>query len=275
MNKILKLAAISIVFSSSIFAIGCGEKGEADAETEVSEAETANTQGEQMVEVDPENLENADIPLMDKLEMRKAESMAKMDPEKAQTYEMGIMKVAESGAMDRILPVGTKAPDFTLPNTEGGETKLSDKLSEGPVVLVWYRGGWCPYCNLTLQAYADKIDYFKAAGASLIAISPEMADKAVATDEKLSLPFDVVSDKGNKTADKYGLTFTVDPETKKWYDKGFGMANYNGDDSGKLPLAGTYVIGKDGKVLNAFFFHDYRMRVNPEDVLGTLTQSKG
>lgn len=168
--------------------------------------------------------------------------------------------------------LGDQAPDFTLKDQNGKEVNLYQLLKEGPVVLNWYRGGWCPYCNLELKGLADKATEITQLGATLIALSPELPDKSLTTIEKNSLPFAVLSDTDNHVARTYDLVFKLDAETANRYETKFGLSQYNGNDKAELPIPATYIIDQKGIIRYAFVNPDYKKRANPEDVLMQLTQ---
>jgi peroxiredoxin len=119
-------------------------------------------------------------------------------------------KDAESLGLRDFTPpaVGDRAPDFLLPDARGGKLELTTALAAGPVVLVFYRGAWCPYCNLQLAAYQQALPDIEAAGATLIAVSPQTPDRSSSFAETQNLRFAVLSDRGNKVAHEYGLVFT-------------------------------------------------------------------
>ncbi|MEM9016753.1 MAG: peroxiredoxin family protein, partial [Verrucomicrobiota bacterium] len=120
---------------------------------------------------------------------RKAEFRASASDEKIAAYANGIEAVVKAGVVESARKAGDKAPDFTLPNAKGVEVSLATELEKGPVVLTWYRGGWCPYCNIQLAAYQKVLPQFEELGAQLIAVSPELPDKSLSTAEKNSLRF--------------------------------------------------------------------------------------
>ncbi len=190
-------------------------------------------------------------------------------------YEAGVDDVLAQGVLDRAVNGGDQAPTFVLPNAQGEEVLLSRLLDKGPVIIVWYRGGWCPYCNLTLRAYQERLSEISALGATLVAISPETPDKASDTVEKSDLAFEVLSDVGNRVARSYGVVFDLTAEVHENYNANFALDAWNTDDSGQLPLAATYVIDATGKVTYAFLHHDYRERAEPTDVLAALRQAVG
>lgn len=170
--------------------------------------------------------------------------------------------------------VGGRAPDFRLPDARGGEIALQQLLANGPVVLVFYRGAWCPYCNLQLAAFQAALDDITTAGAQLVAISPQTPDASLTHAEREGLRFCVLSDLGNRVARDYGLVFKqAETSTEVGRDVGLELADYNGDSSHELPVASTFVISADGTVLFASISGDYRWRIGPQEVLAVLKES--
>jgi peroxiredoxin len=167
--------------------------------------------------------------------------------------------------------VGASAPPFTLPDARGGDVALEELLAKGPVVLVFYRGAWCPYCNLQLAAYQAALDEIRAAGATLVAVSPQTPDQSLTLAEQRALEFPVLSDAGNRVAGEYGLVFTAgEAATTTLRGLGIEIASFNGDDTNTLPAPSTFVIGQDGRIRFASVSGDYRWRVGPEEVLAAL-----
>lgn len=172
--------------------------------------------------------------------------------------------------------VGAQAPDFRLPDARGGEVELAELRARGPVVVVFYRGPWCPYCNLQLAAFPDALGDITAAGASLVAISPQTPDSSLTHAARAGLEFHVLSDVGNRVAREYGLVFTqAETSTAVSREIGLELRDYNGNDSHELPAASTSVISPDGTVQFASVAGDYRWRVGPEEVLAVLTANAG
>ena len=204
--------------------------------------------------------------LKSKLEEKKTSFERNADDHKKKTYAEGIEAVEQSGITSTAKQVGDKAPDFTLKNAVGDSVALSSYLEKGVVVLTWYRGGWCPYCNLTLHALQEELSNFKAQGANLIALTPELPDESISTSEKHNLQFEVLSDIGNEVAKKYGIVFQLTDEVAEMYNNAFELNNHNGDNSNELPLAATYVINKNGVIVYAFLDADYRNRAEPSKI---------
>ncbi|MEJ2912559.1 peroxiredoxin-like family protein [Pseudoalteromonas sp. C12FD-1] len=169
------------------------------------------------------------------------------------------------------LQVGAKVSNFNLSNHNGETIELTDLLNKGPVIISFYRGGWCPYCNLELKALNNYLPQFKTQSAQLIAISPQLPDETLSTAQKNALEFDVLSDVSNKVADQFGLLFTLDERIQALYTQfGIDFEKYYGDKSYKLPLPATYVINQKGIITYAFLNEDYTLRAEPADVMAAL-----
>lgn len=221
-----------------------------------------------------ETMQADSTPLQDILNEKKQVFNAKADSLKKQVYAEGIQAVVNAKVTENALQVGDKAPNFTLKNAMDNEVTLYDELTKGPVILMWYRGGWCPYCNLTLKAMQDMLPLYKTGGAQLLALTPESPDKSISTKEKNELDFEVLTDRDNTVARDFGVVFQLTQEVKAYYEKGFGLSDYNGNDKGELPLGATYVIATDGTITYAFLDADYRNRAEPIAVLNALTNTK-
>ncbi|MCP9235234.1 peroxiredoxin-like family protein [Lewinella sp. JB7] len=206
------------------------------------------------------------------LEEKKASFNSTASDGKKKAYQEGIASVERDGVVGKARQVGEQAPDFTLTNAVGKPVSLSEYLKKGRVVLTWYRGGWCPYCNMTLRRLQQELPNFKAEGANLIVLTPELPDKSMSTAEKHDLKFEVLSDVGNKVARAYGIVFKLTDEVARLYDEGFGLHQYNGDNSDELPLAATYIINEDGKIAYAFLDADYRNRAEPSELTDFLAK---
>jgi len=197
--------------------------------------------------------------------------MSSLPDDDAQIVGASFEKLNASHTGESAIVIGEIAPNFTLPGATGELVNLHSKLNEGPVVLSFYRGGWCPFCNLELQALQALLPEIKSLGASLIGISPETPDNSMTTAEKHQLEFDVLSDVGNKTARDYGLIFTVYEEMRPLYLKwGLDVPASNGDDSWELPVPATYIIDPNCVVRAAHIDKDYTKRMEPEQILTAL-----
>ncbi|MEU6579101.1 peroxiredoxin-like family protein [Streptomyces sp. NPDC046805] len=180
-------------------------------------------------------------------------------------------ELAASGQAERALTTGDTAPRFSLSSATGAEVALDGLLATGPVVLTFYRGAWCPYCNIALRALQQHHAEITARGAHLVAVSPQIPDESLSLTEKHALAFDVLSDLGSDTAKQYGLAFDLPVDLAAVYDKlGFDLQRVNDGHPRTLPLPATYVIDRDGTIRWAFVDSDYTRRAEPADILSAL-----
>jgi peroxiredoxin len=197
--------------------------------------------------------------------------MGKVPPEIREAMRRADLDLAGSGIAERALKAGDLAPDFVLPDALGGQVRLSTLLAKGNVVLSFYRGGWCPYCNLELRALQLALPAFLQLGATLVAVSPQTPDASLSTAEKNALAFPVLSDANSRVARAFGVAFDLSDELRPIYARfGHALPDVNGDASWQLPIPATYVIGRDGVITLAFVDVDYRNRLEPADIVATL-----
>jgi len=185
-------------------------------------------------------------------------AMAAMDLEKA---------MPEPG-----LKVGMSAPDFQLSNAFGEKVKLSKRLVDGPVVLAFYRGAWCPFCNIELNALQSSLPYFSKYNASLIAVTPQRPDKSKEQLDKSKYTFEILSDLDDSVMKAYNLYFEVPQELHELYKNrfSFDITAYNGKDRLGLPIPGTFVIDQNGIIQASYAKTDYKKRMEPEDIINAL-----
>jgi peroxiredoxin len=182
-------------------------------------------------------------------------------------------RVRTAGTVANALKVGQFAPDFTLPDAFGNPVSLNALLAQGPVVVSFYRGEWCPFCNIELRALEEALPKMRALGAILIAISPEKPDHGIVATEKNKLTFPVLSDFGNKVARQFGIVFQVGQKLKEFSKDVFknDIALRNGEESYELPVPATYVIDTAGIIRFAHVEVDYMLgRAEPEVVVVVL-----
>jgi peroxiredoxin len=205
------------------------------------------------------------------LDAFRSEFMAKAPPEIREAMTRADMDLAASGITRRAIKAGDLAPDFRLPDARGGQVQLRDLLFKGPVVVSFYRGGWCPYCNLELRALQNALPAIRQLGADLVAISPQTPDESLSTGEKNELAFPVLSDVGSATAKKYGVAFDLADELRSIYTRSHhALPDKNGADSWILPIPATYVVDMNGAIALAFIDVDYRNRLEPAEIVATL-----
>lgn len=211
--------------------------------------------------------------LKEQLEAVTAGFMEQAPAEVLGAFGAAAEKLAATGLAAQALKPGAKIPTFELPDATGKTVRSSELLARGPLVITFYRGNWCPYCNLELRALQARLADIQAAGATLIAISPEQPDQSLTTQEKNELKFTLLSDRGNGVAKQFGLSFELDATLRPIY-AGFGvdLPARNGEAGYSLPLPATYVVAQDGTILNAFVDTDYTKRLEPDTVISWLSQ---
>ena len=190
---------------------------------------------------------------------------------RAALYEAKIEELRAEFASESAIGVDDPAPDFALPNATAKSVVLKDLLRSGPVVLTFYRGGWCPYCNMQLRAYQGVLPEITGLGGRLVAISPQLPDNSLDTVNKNALTFEVLSDVGNKVARQYGLVYALPEEIRSALrSNNKPLPSINGDESWELPVPATFVVARDQHVALAYIEVDYRKRLEPEALLTCL-----
>lgn len=169
------------------------------------------------------------------------------------------------------LAVGDRAVDFELPNAQGRPIRLADQLERGPVVLTFYRGAWCPFCNVQLRGLQQALPEIEALGASLLAVSPQLPDGTRAIVDKNGLTFEVLSDLDSAVASAYGITFTLPPiDQELFLEVGTDLRKGNGDERWVLPAPATFAIAADASIHQARVDPDYTSRITPDEILSAL-----
>lgn len=210
--------------------------------------------------------------LQDQLDEITANTRHLVQAERLAVGERAVEELFATGMQERILPVGAQAPAFALKDSNGKVVRSDDLLALGPLVVKFFRGRWCPYCMTELERWRDLYDKVRVLGALMVAIGPQTARQSDFMVGHHGLPFPALSDPGNAVAEQFGLVYAV-PEFHRAYYRSI-MVNIpfvNGDESWRLPLPATYVIGRDGRVAFAEAHADYRVRPEPEEALGVLS----
>jgi peroxiredoxin len=182
--------------------------------------------------------------------------------------------IADQAAVDyaaRAPKVGERAPAFTLRDQLGRHVSLAGELEHGPVVLIFYRGAWCPYCNIMLRTYGLRASDFTERGARLVAVSPQTPDNSLTMSEKHSLDFPVLSDEGGDVIGTYGLKYDVDVQSRERLAAGgIDVAEFNGEGGWILSAPAVFVIDRKAIVRFAGVNGDYTQRVEPDEALVAL-----
>ena len=193
-------------------------------------------------------------------------------PQEVQTVmQQANTDLGDSDILEQTLKVGDTIADFTLPNATGQPVSIKELLTKGPAVIAFYRGGWCPYCNLELKALQNALASIQETGATLVAISPETPDNSLTTQEKNELAFPVLSDVNNQVARQFGLVFKLPASLLPIYQNfGIDLVAYNGNDHFELPIPATYVVQPNGQIVYAFADVDYTKRAEPSAIVDAL-----
>jgi len=209
--------------------------------------------------------------LLEQIQELQKKFMERASEEKLKIMQGVTEKLIKSGIAENCLKEGDKIPDFSLTNAKNEIVSSETLLSKGPIVINFYRGGWCPYCNLELRAFQEVFPEILKLGAQLVAISPNLPDKSLLSIGKHSLTYEVLSDIGNKISRQFGLVFTLDAQLLPLYKQsGIDIPAFNGDESYELPIPATYVIDSNGIIKLAFVDADYTKRLDPHEVIETL-----
>ena len=189
---------------------------------------------------------------------------------------LNVMHNATQDLFDRnllanVLKVGEKCPNFTLENQNGEKVNVKDMYKDKPLVITFYRGIWCPYCNLDLENLGEINPTIEKLGAKMITISPELHDYSKSIIKKEKLPYDIFYDFENETADKFGLRFELQEELKATYMKfGINLERFNGENSWTLPMPARFLIDTDGTIRYAEASPDYTKRPDPDALIEVL-----
>lgn len=194
--------------------------------------------------------------------------------ELVQLYNDGVNEMLATKAGDAALGPGEKAPGFELEALNGTHVSLRKKFQQGRVVLLFFRGGWCPFCQLQLKAMNDAYPRIAEAGATLLAISPETPVSARETLGDLDLSFSVLHDGGAKVAREYGLVFTLNAKLQALQTAlGVPLDQVNGTQKQELPIPAVFIVEPGGQIAWRHVDRDYRlMRAEPQDILNALKE---
>ena len=209
--------------------------------------------------------------LQEKLDGFKAQ-FKEMAPDGAfDTFARSTQELIETGQAERALKAGDAAPDFVLTDQDGNDVALKDLLAKGPVVLTFYRGVWCPYCNIELKALEEVVGEIRARGASLVAVSMQGAADSRKSQKDNALSFPILTDKNGELAEKMGIRWSLQDYVIPFHE-GFGVVlpRIHGDGQWNLPMPARYVVGTDGNIAYSEVNPDYTRRPEPADLFPVL-----
>ena len=203
------------------------------------------------------------------------ELMSRDTPEEFLQQQELLETLRELGVGEQALEVGDTIPDFKLTDHTGSRVRSEDLLKLGFVVISFFRGQWCPFCQAELQAFRYVLPEIRARGARLVAISPQTVEKTMSTAEKLLLDYTILADLDNEVAHRFGLMFRIPEEFRDFHDGQVDLREYNGNMSYLLPIPATYVVDQKGIIRYAYVNVDFTERAEPSYVIETLEKLSG
>ena len=199
---------------------------------------------------------------------------ASLDTGTLALVDRAIAELSDSGITAQSLRVGDQVANFALPNTANQTIELYQLLAQGSVVVSFFRGMWCPFCNLELKGLEQAFPAIQSLGATLIAISPQKQRYSLATVEEHKLTFNVLNDQGNQVARQFGIVYQLPAYLRPVFEQGgYPLPRYNGDESFELSIPATFVVNREGKIIYAFASSDYTRRADPIEVVTTLRKA--
>ncbi len=214
--------------------------------------------------------------LQDQLDEITANTRHLVQADRLAIGERAVEELFATGIEERILPVGATAPEFTLRDSNNKPVRSADLLALGPLVVKFFRGRWCPYCVTELEAWRDLYGQIREHGALMVAVSPQTQRQSDFMVGQHGLPFPVLHDAGNALAEQFGLVYTVPDYMREYYRSILvNIPFVNGEESWRLPLPATYVIGRDRKILFGEAHADFRVRPEPEEALAAALALHG
>jgi len=210
--------------------------------------------------------------LQEKLDAFKADfETNKAPPQAVQAFHRSNDELIATGQAQRALKAGARAPSFNLPDSDGKVVSSADLLTKGPLVITFYRGVWCPYCNMDLQAIEEAAAEIRKRGASLVAISQQTPANSRKSQRDNNLTYPILSDKGGEIANAFGIRWKLPDYLKEVFSMfKTDLAVFNGEPSWTLPMPARYVIGTDGVIAYAEVNPDYTRRPDPSELFPTL-----
>ncbi len=200
------------------------------------------------------------------------ENLAKqLPPEILTAFGQSIKELKALGIEESSIGIGERFPDFSLLNTKNEIVGLEELLKRGPVIVAFFRGNWCPYCNLELKAMQDNLREITTTNSTLIAISPQNTVYNEELKSNQQLDFELLTDNNNQLAKRLGISFRLQDAVIPVYDSlGIRLADYNGNDHNELPAPAVFVIDKDGCITYKFVDTNYMNRINMRELIEQL-----
>jgi len=219
-------------------------------------------------ETEPEPLRAT---LREELDQRRTMMRRFVPPATQAINDRVIEELRQSGAAGKALKVGDKAPEFVLADVAGRAVSSAELMLQGPLVVVFLRGRWCPFCCATVEAWQGMLHDVRRRGANLVAISPMTSKQADFMRDQHKLMFPILSDEKNRVAEQFGVAYTVPPYQQQLFSTVFiNLPFINGEDSWTLPLPATFVVLPNGTIKYAWANEDYTVRAEPAEVLENL-----
>ncbi|MEW6125843.1 MAG: peroxiredoxin-like family protein [Acidobacteriota bacterium] len=210
-------------------------------------------------------------PVAEELKQLDAESSKQVPPKVLAAGKKGVEELSAAGIVNKALQVGDSMPSFALSDANGKTIRSDDLLKRGHLVIVFYRGAWCPFCNLYLRALQKNLEKIKQQGGNLLAISVEPPERSLTVAEQNKLNFTVLSDPKLEVSRKFRIVYEMPKVTNNAVlELGFDIAKYNGMEKPELPLSATYVVSNQGKIVYAFLDPDYKKRAEPAEIIMAL-----
>jgi peroxiredoxin len=227
------------------------------------------------LEESTERCRNMNAPLSVRLKAF-ADDVRAINPEFAGVVDHMVDRLKEAGAGQEAPKPGEAMPEFVLPDQKGRLVTLTGLLEGGPVVIAFHRGHWCPYCRINASALAAIDGEVRAAGATLVAITPETERFTSELGQSANAHFPILSDMDNGYALLLNLAFYVGDEKRRYMTAaGWDVSPFQGNEHWTLPIPATFVVGRDGRVTARFIDPDYRKRMEIDDILAAVRIARG
>lgn len=213
--------------------------------------------------------------LTEQLDRIREVGFAQMPKQVGKVLLDGIEEVAKSNLTSTSLKKGDQIPQFELVDIHEERKNVKELMTKDYLIINFYRGGWCPYCNLELKEYERLKDAFEAVGASIVAISPEKPEYTSITSNKNAITFDVLSDENATIMKEFGIVFQLNEKLKKEYTKfGIDLTDVNGNNNFELPIPATYIINKDLEIVFSHIEVDYTTRLEPSVLIEEVVKAQ-